>query len=121
MDALSAVRTAVTSLGYPCAPDLYTGSALRYVTYNYAAVSGGNFGDNRPSCNVASVQVHLFLPYKESPTARRNAMQGVLFDAGFTWPSVRDASDLENTDTSQGQDKIRHLVFECEYEETLMD
>ena len=122
MDAFTAIKTVATSLGYPCSPNRYTGKESRYIEYNYAVINGGNYGDDRPECNVASIQVHLYLPQKENFLARMKALQEALFEAGFTWPSITtlredDELQAESSGTKLPIDGVRHIVFECEYEE----
>lgn len=119
MDAFTTIKGVATSLGYACTPNHYTGKESRYVEYNYAVLSGRNFGDDRPLCNVADVQVHLYMPLKENFLTRMKQMQEALFEAGFTWPEVTVLSEYDEVETSKGLDGIRHIVFECEYEEEL--
>ena len=119
MDALTAIKNVADNLGYPSRPDLYKGDADRFVTYNYAKISGDNYGDDRPDCNVAAVQVHLYIPLKENFISRLTTMQNALFEAGFTWPDVTVLTEYDETQTVDGLDGIRHIAFECDYEETL--
>lgn len=124
MDAFVAIQNALRPFGYPCVPGRYTGKENRFFEYNYAHRGGGNFGDNKPACNVASVQVHLFLPLKEDFRGIMNSVQGALDEAEFTWPdvTVRDEYDdieAEENGTRQRLDGVRHIIFECEYEETI--
>ena len=124
MDAFVAIQSALRPFGLPCTPNRYTGKESRYIEYNYAVRSDGNFGDNRPDCNVASVQIHLFLPKKDDFRQLMNDIQAALADADFTWPSVRqideyDEIEAEDSGVRQPLDEVRHIVFECEYEETI--
>lgn len=124
LDAFTAIKNVATTLGYPCSPNQYTGKESRYIEYNYAVINGGNFGDDRPECNVASVQVHLYLPKKENFLTRMKALQAALFDAGFTWPAVTTLTENDEVQTEEGGNKqpldaVRHIVFSCEYEEEI--
>ena len=124
MNAYTAIRAALAPFKYPCVPNLYTGKENKFFTYNYASINGNDFGDDRPGCNVASVQVHLFLPVKENFIQTMNSVQQVLFDEGFTWPSVTMQSEYDEIETEQdgvrqGLDGVRHIIFSCEYEETI--
>ena len=114
--AFSAIKTALAIFGYPVHPGKYEGAAPRYFTYNYADNHGADFGDDRPSCDVADVQVHLFLPIVDPETKARvnfiptqQSVRHALYSAGFTYPSV---TVLRENDTNTW-----HLVFECEFEE----
>lgn len=101
----AALETALSPV-FPGAvfPHVYTGSLLRYVVWNYDELPRV-FADSAPHASVYLVQAHLYLPHKESPTASIQAIRRALWEAGFTWPSLTDASD------SEGQ----HWVLECQY------
>ena len=113
MRALQAVQAALRGYTYPKVPHRYEGSEKKYFTYNYAADHGRDFGDDAPGCNEVSVQVHFFLPLKENFQAEKAQIRQWLFDAGFTWPEV---TVLEEDDT-----KTRHIIFECDYTEEIME
>lgn len=124
MTAFEAIQTALSQFGFPCVPNLYTGKEQKYFRYNYAAINGGDFGDNMPGCNVTSVQVHLFYPLKEDYLATMRSVQRALFDHDFTWPRITVLDEYaeveaESAGKRQGLDGVRHIVFECEYEETV--
>lgn len=115
MNAFGAIKAAVTQFGYPAVPYTYDGKEQKYITYNYAYNHGGGFGDDTPECDVASVQVHFFMPIRSTTNARLNfredmtKIRNALFGYGFTYPEVEV---IEETETNKW-----HLVFECEYEE----
>lgn len=100
-----ALQTALSPV-FPGAvfPHVYTGPLLRYVVWNYDELPRV-FADSAPHASIYLVQVHLYLPHKESPTAAIQALRMALWSAHFTWPSVTDASD------SEGQ----HWVLECQF------
>lgn len=111
MTAGAAVMAALRQFGIPCVPDLYDGENESYFTYNYADEAPADYGDNAPSCAVASVQVHLFLPLWENPGRMKREVRAALAHAGFTCPSVTAFADPGG--------KKKHLIFECEFEEAL--
>lgn len=99
---------ALKSLGYPVKPDLYTGKEKHYFTFNYANDRGEDFGDDEPQEAVASIQVHFFCPLSEDYLEIKEKIRDLLTDAGFTYPEITELNEPEN--------KIRHLVYECEIE-----
>ena len=111
MSAFEAIRAALADITYPKVPQRYEGKETKYITYNYAADSGRDFGDDRPGCNEVSIQVHFFLPLKENYQKEKNRIRQLLFFQGFTWPEVMV---LEEDDT-----KTRHIIFECDYTEEI--
>ena len=113
MTALAAIAQAIRASGLdiPYGTEWYDGSGEAYITYNYAADHGADFGDDDPGCNLVSVQVHLFLPLKRNFQTAKKTLRAALGDAGFTWPAV---DIIEENDTN-----TRHLIFSCEFEETI--
>ncbi len=89
--------------GIPCVPDVYTGEAKEYITFNYNSVPE-DFGDDAPGHELHLIQVHYFCPLGHNSLARRKSIKQKLFSAGLTWPDETNASD------KNGQ----HYVFECE-------
>lgn len=74
-----------------------------YFAFNYTVIPA-DFGDDAPCHDRYLVQVHLFCPLNVNITTLKKRVRQKLFAAGFTWPSVTDASDGNG----------RHIVFECE-------
>lgn len=114
MSVNSKIIKALEEFGYPCKPDIYTGSESRYFTFNAAAERGRDFGDNKPGCVEISMQVHYFCPWKENGKevnyiAEKKKIRELLFKAGFTYPDVTVLLE-------QGKN-VRHIIFECEIEE----
>lgn len=85
-------------------PDVYTGSLLKYIVWNYSQIPAV-YAESAPHAARYAVQVHYYLPHKENPQAAILSLSRALFDRDFTWPTVTDATD------SDGQ----HWVLECEY------
>lgn len=98
-----AVVSALTNI-LPVYPNKYTGEQLEYIVYDYTVIPTV-YADHAPRAARYLVNVHHYLPEKEDPTSKRIDISKALFDAGFTWPSITNASD----------DEGQHYVFECEY------
>ncbi len=75
----------------------------RYYTFVVQSL-GDAYGDDEPGCERWLVQVHLFAPLAENCIRRAAQTKKALFEAGFTWPSMVDATDQDG----------QHYVFECE-------
>lgn len=75
----------------------------RYYTFTVQSF-GDAYGDDEPGCERWLVQVHLFAPLAENCIRRAAQTKKALFEAGFTWPSMVDATDQDG----------QHYVFECE-------
>lgn len=99
---------ALTPFGIPITPDFFGGDKKEYFTFNYADDRAEEFGDNAPLNVVAYMQIHYFAPMNKDYLTVKKKVRKALFDAGFTYPDVTDATITE--------DRIRHLVFECEIE-----
>ena len=86
-----------------CEPAVYRGDQECYCTYNATEVPAG-FGDDAPHAVRYLIQLHYFCPLLGNllPTVRQ--LQAALLAAGFTYPSMEDASDLDG----------RHYVLEFE-------
>lgn len=87
-----------------CAPNVYEGSAVEYVVWNAYQIPEV-YAERRPAAARYPTQVHYFLPNGKNPTEGKLALQRALFEHGFTWPSITNASD------SEGQ----HYVLECDF------
>ena len=98
------IEAALSSLfGNAVFPDVYVGSAREYVVYNYSIIPAV-YAESAPHAARYLVQVHYYSPREKNPTAAILAIDRALFNAGFTWPSVTDASDAEG----------QHHVLQCE-------
>lgn len=85
-------------------PDVYVGSAVEYVVYNYSILTAVH-AESAPQAARYLVQVHLYSPREKNPTEAILALDRALWEAGFTWPSLTDASDEDG----------QHHVLQCEY------
>lgn len=109
MSVNSIICTAVTPIVPVCVPDVYRPlpnetPAVEYCTFNCSEIPDA-FGDELPEAIRYLVQLHYFLPTGASPIAKKKQLKNALLNAGFTYPSVTNASD------SDGQ----HIIFESEY------
>lgn len=108
MTAFEAIVQAIEKFECSYAPDIYTGNAKRYFTYNYADQRATEFADDKPLNLVASVQVHFHLPVNENFIRIQEEIRQALFEKGFTYPET----------IVRKEDKTRHIIFECEIEES---
>ena len=99
---------ALSPFGLKVVPDFYGEGEEEYFTFNYADDRAADFGDNEPLHVVAYMQIHYFCPVKKDYLHLKREVRKALLEAGFTYPSVTDA-------TVSG-DAERHLVFECSIE-----
>ncbi len=98
------LQAALTPLyGENVFPDVFVGLAEEYVVYNYSTIPEV-YAERAPRAARYLIQVHLYSPREKNPTAAIQALDRALWDAGFTWPSVTDASDAEG----------QHHVLQCE-------
>lgn len=108
MTAFENIISAITPFEYPYQPDIYTGESEKYFVYNYADQRGTLFADDEPETVIASVQVHFYLPADENFLEVQKQIRTALFKQGFTYPEV----------TVIREENKRHIIFECEIEET---
>ena len=80
--------------------------AETYYAFNYST-HGTGYADDEPTGEVSMVQVHLIAPLNVNVSGLVKQTKQALYNAGFTWPQVTDASD----------DKGRHKVFEFQHVE----
>ena len=124
MTALEAIRGALvpvtTKYGWPIEPTIYDGDSRYYITYNYADDRGEDFGDSAPGCNLASMQIHFFMPQRDgkkllSYQGYKKEIREALFAADFTYPAVTVIPEHD----ADRQSDIWHICFECEFIEDL--
>ena len=102
------IRTALSGICDVIVPQVYTGDAQEYIVFNYSEYPL-EFADDEPQMVGYSVQVHLFMPLKVNPNAKKGSIKNALFAAGFAYPSIQDVTD------GDGQ----HYVFETTYSEVI--
>lgn len=96
MDALSTIVPEIE-------PILYEGDSLEYIVFNYDEIF--HYSESTADTRRCLVQVHYYLPFNMNPNAKKRQIANALHSAGFTYPSIYNASD------KNGQ----HYTFECEY------
>lgn len=109
MSIASQIRAAVAFTGIPCQQVSYGGAEETYFTFNQQTVPDA-FADDEPDAEVWLCQLHLFAPFTLDTTQLRRQVKTALREAGFTAPSMVDAS--ENTRAADGTEQ--HIVFEFE-------
>lgn len=112
MSVNSRIIEAVRPVLSVCVPEPYTPTGedaeREYCTFQYSEVPD-SFGDDGPEVVRCLIQLHYYAPLQltsgsNNTLAKRKALRMSLFRAGFTYPSVVDASDLDG----------QHFVFEFE-------
>lgn len=103
MNVEKALMQAVGPL-YPCAPNIYKGEAIEYVVWN-CYTTPDVYAEELPAVARYPVQVHYYLPNGKNPSQGKLALMRALYNAGFTWPRLTNASDEEG----------QHYVLECEF------
>lgn len=103
MSAAERITAALAPLGLDTDNGISRSEADEYIVFRADTLPTG-YADDRPQYERALVQVHYYAPAAGSASAVTERIKRALFDAGFTWPAVTDASDADG----------RHLVFECE-------
>lgn len=114
MNALEKISKLCDSLKVENEPDVlnfkrYKTPPKTWITYNYSYQNSNLFGDDGPEDDIASVQVHLFTPVNKSSSLLQKQIKAGLIEAGFTCPQV----------TISREDNIRHIIFECDIDESL--
>ena len=95
-------------------PGIYTGTESQYCIFR-ADELGADFGDDGPGAVRYLVTVHYFCPWDFNSIAERQALRRRLFEAGFTWPDLTDASTAEKSKSAGAEDLTQHWVLGCEY------
>ncbi len=98
------IRAALTDICDVVVPQVYTGDAQEYIVFNYSEYPL-EFADDAPQTVGYSIQVHLFMPLKVNPNAKKDSIKNALFSAGFSYPSIQDVTD----------DEGQHYVAETTY------
>ena len=91
-----------------CVPDVYDPDpaetpADKYCIFNYTEMPD-DFGDDAPGAMRYLCQLHYYAPLGVNTISTRKELRRALHGAGFTYPSVDNATDGES----------QHFVFEFE-------
>lgn len=108
------IISALSPLGYPIVPDMYSGTGEIYMTFSYGSY-GGLFADDKPLSDIYLAQIHLFAPIGWDGAEARRQIKKALFEIGFTWPEETDANSEAKIEKPQKQ----HIVFKCGIEEII--
>jgi len=103
MSVHSDIKAALAGLGYPVVTNVYTGSAQTYFVITLNTLPA-DFADDAPQHLRNLIMLHLYAPHELNTVALRKDVARALVGAGFTYPSIMDASD----------EQTQHIVFECE-------
>lgn len=110
MTVEKAIRDALLTLGDPVQifpfekESSSAPSPERYYTIQINTIGIGH-ADNEPRGERCMVNVHFVCPLDWDSVARVKATKQALFDAGTSWPSKYDLSDVTTQD----------IVFECQW------
>jgi lauroyl/myristoyl acyltransferase len=105
------IMSALSSLGLPVVPNVYTGTATDYITFNYSHERPGVYADDEDILDETTVQVHYFT--KNNPQANKKAIRRLLRSAGF---SIISTSELYESDTG-----YTHVIVEVCIEGSISD
>ena len=94
---------AITPLVPVCKPDSYEGTASEYCVFRYDE-SPEVFSDGHPDVILSPVILEWYLPVGVNPIKKKRQICRAIFEAGFTYPYVTNASD----------GGYQHYVFEFE-------
>lgn len=94
MNISERIRSAVTPVVQECEPNEYTGSSLEYAVFTFTELPVLH-ADGKPGAIRYLIQIGYYLPHGVNPHAKLKSLQNSIFEAGFTYPSVTNASDDE--------------------------
>lgn len=103
MSINSTIIKSLEPIGWPVVSSERRTEENRYIVFNYTSLPD-NFGDDAPQHERYLIQIHMFCPSVTNTVVLRKQVKRLLFESGFTFPTMTDASD----------DEGQHWVFECE-------
>ena len=83
---------AVVPIVPDCVPDHYEGETEEHCTFQYSEIPE-SFGDDSPEAIRYMIQLHYYAPSGLNTLTIRKALRRSIHGAGFTYPSVENASD----------------------------
>lgn len=104
MSVDQALQTALSPLGIPASPNLYDGDATEYIVTSYEVVPEV-YAERAPHAARYIVNVSYMLPHGDNPNSKLQQICMALWEAGFTWPGITNASDADG----------QQYALECEY------
>lgn len=102
------IKKALQDFGITVTEDFFGGDNEEYITFNLATDKAVMYADDDPEHDVASVQIHWFLPVEKNYLAGKKEIRRSLHENGFTYPEVTVIVEPDN--------KTRHIVFVCNVE-----
>lgn len=100
------IIAALSPLGYPVEPSIYTGKSDKYFRFNYVDDRGEVFADDTPQIDRAYLQIHFFCPQSFNYMTLKKQARSKLFKAGFSYPSI---AETDENDTGK-----HHIIFETD-------
>jgi hypothetical protein len=97
------IISALSPLGLPVDPNVHTGNADEYITFNYADERPALYADDSDVYDETVIQVHYFT--KGNPQLNKKAIRKALRGAGFT---ILSTSEFYESDTG-----YVHIVVEA--------
>lgn len=104
MSCASMLHAALTPIGLPVFPVVYTGEELEYLVTNYTTIPELH-AEGRPNAARYLIQVHYYLEKKKNPNPTLEDIALALYGAGCTSPEIVPAEEKEG----------QHYVLECEF------
>lgn len=95
--------------GYPVSPDLYTGTADKFIVFTYEDERGTLYGDDDEEYITAKINVAFYCPQNFNYMVDKAKIKRLLRSKGFIVESIE--SYLENG--LIGTEYIRHTAFHC--------
>ena len=86
----------------------FGGGNSEYITFNYVKDGAELFADDQPIEDISSMQIHYFLPSTKDYLEAKRKIRRAILEEGGTYPDVTVLMEPDN--------KTRHIVFECEFE-----
>jgi hypothetical protein len=96
------IKAALVSLAYPCAANIYEGTASTYFVFNYTIIPS-NFADDEPQHDKYLVMVHFYAPHTLNTVTIRKSIRS-LIQTAFMRPTEMPAHD----------ELKQHYVYEFE-------
>lgn len=94
MNVNSTIIAALSSLNLPVSPNIYTGTAESYITFNYADERPVVRADDEDILDETLIQVHYFT--RGNPQTNKKAIRRLLRAAGFT---IQSTAEIYESDT----------------------
>lgn len=109
MNVNEVIIQAVTPIVPVCVPDIYRPDAGEkpaevYCVFNYTEAAT-LFADDEPQAVDYLIQLHLYLPPRQTPIRMKRQLRRAMLDAGFAAGDFTNASDEE----------AQHYVLECRW------